>query len=625
MPWSNLAKVVYYRTYSRRDTGIQENWNNTVDRIIRGNIRNHKVPNSELKTLEYLLTKRKAGPAGRGWWFSGAPAHEGLGGVALSNCWGTTAEDWMNFVISQDLLMLGGGVGMTVEHRYVSKLPTVKRDVKIIHKPTKDASFIVPDSREGWNELLRRSLESYLVTGKGFTYSTVCIRPAGTLIKGFGGMASGPGPLITLIEKLCGILDARAGKKVRPIDALDILCSIGEMVVSGNVRRSALIIVGDAWDKDFLKAKRWDLGPVPNQRAMANLTVACDDVEDLHPLFWKTYEAGEPFGIFNRTNAQMYGRMGEKKKDTGIIINPCGESVLEGGAQVAENCNLQNIALPRINDDEEFVLAAKMMHRWGKRVTCEKLHWEGSAEVVARNRRVGTSITGCLQSSLFAASSLDRAYAAIQEENKSYSKELGIPESIRTTTVNPAGTISKVWDMRGYEGIHAAWSRHYIQRIRFGASDSLLPLLQEAGHPIEPVVKFDGTRDPSTMVVDFYQKAPEGVPVADEDWDTWKQLDVVLKAQRHWADQAVSVTVYYRREDVGRLKEWLAANLKNLKTISFLCHNEHGFKQAPKETITADQYEKLTENIKPIKIDGDVGEAKDLDGTDCDGGMCPMK
>jgi ribonucleoside-triphosphate reductase (thioredoxin) len=321
--WSNLAKVVYKRTYSRNDSGIQENWNDTIERVIQGNIKNHKVDIKEINQLKYFIQNRKAMPAGRGLWFSGAPAHSRLGGAALNNCWFTTSDDWNNFVMAQDLLMLGGGVGLSVEHRFVSKLPKIKKSVQIIHKNTKDADFIIPDSREGWNEMTRRVLESFFVTGKNFTYSTICIRNHGEDIKGFGGKASGPQPFVSFIEKLCSLLIAREGKHIRPIDASDIICAIGEFVVAGNVRRSAIIIVGDAWDKEYLKAKRWDLAVLPSYRAMANFSVACDDVDDLHPLYWKTYEFGEPFGIFNRKNAQNFGRIGEKKKDTAEGPNPC--------------------------------------------------------------------------------------------------------------------------------------------------------------------------------------------------------------------------------------------------------------------------------------------------------------
>jgi len=616
--WSNLAKVVYKRTYARKDYGSLENWDDTVERVIHGNVVGHNVSETEINRLRYYLLERKAGPAGRGWWYSGAPSHKKLGGVALNNCWFVSSDEWNNFVIAQDLLMLGGGVGMSVEHRYVSKLPKVKKDVVIINKDTHDADFIVPDSREGWNELTRRILESYFVTGSSFSYSTVCIRPAGEPIRGFGGSSSGPKPLIAFVEKLCGILNARGGKHVKPLDAADILCSIAEMVVAGNVRRSAIIILGDCWDKEYLKAKRWDLGNIPTQRAMANFSVVVDDAEDLHPLFWKTYEEGEPFGIVNRTNMQKYARMGELKPDTAIGVNPCAEATLEDG----EPCNLQEISLPNLTGVDEFVEASRLMHRWGKRVTTEKYHQPKCDAVVKRNRRIGTGITGCLESDLFKPEVLDQAYAAIQDENVKYSKELGIPESIRTTVIKPSGTISKVFDC--YEGVHPAYSRYIIQRVRFSANDPLIPLLKQAGHYMEPVVRFDGSLDHNTLVVDFYVAAPENAPVADEDWTTWKQLDVVKMAQKHWADQSVSVTVYYRREDIPALKTWLAENLQYLKTISFLCHSEHGFKQAPKETISREQYEKLSSKIKPIN-DDNVGDGELGDSLECAGGACPIK
>jgi ribonucleoside-triphosphate reductase len=508
---------------------------------------------------------------------------------------------------------------MSVEHRFVTQLPKIKKHITITHRPTKDADFIVPDSREGWNELTRRVLESFFVTGKSFTYSTICVRGYGEPISRFGGVAAGPQPLIRFVENICSILIPRQGRHVRPIDAADIICAVGEMVVSGNVRRSAIIILGDAWDKEYLRAKRWDLGLLPSYRSNANFSVVCEDTEDLHPLFWKTYEIGEPFGIINRRNIQRFGRMGEPKKDTAEGVNPCAEATLENG----EPCNLQEINLMNIQDEEEFVLAARLMHRYGKRVTCEDYHHQLCNSVVKRNRRVGTGITGCLGSNLFRAESLDRAYQAIAQENSSYSRELGIPESIRTTVVKPSGTLSKVFDCRGYEGIHPAFSRYMIQRVRFASNDKLIPLLREAGHHIEPEQKLDGTINHGTLVVDFYQAAPEGFPVADEGWDLTHQLNTVKFAQRWWADQSVSVTVYYKKSEIGFVKEWLRENLSNIKTISFLCHNDHGYNQAPKSSLTKEQYEKAMAKLKPIAFDRI--EEGNLESQECAGGSCPVR
>lgn len=1011
--WSNLAKVVYKRTYARNDFDKIENWEDTVNRVIQGNIRNHKVTKEEINQLRYFSLNRKASPAGRGLWFSGSPAHEKVGGKSLTNCWTTTAEEWENFIISQDLLMLGGGVGFSVEHRYTSKLPKVKKNVTITHQLTKDADFIIPDSREGWNDMTRRVLKSYFLTGKSFTYSTICIRGAGELIKGFGGKASGPGIFVDFVNKLNLILQDRAGKHIRPIDAADIMCSIGEMVVSGNVRRSAILILGDCWDKEYLKAKRWDLGVLPSYRAMANYSVVCDDTDDLHPLYWKTYEIGEPFGIVNRKNIQAYGRMGEKKKDTAYLVNPCAEMTGEN----LEGCNLQEIFLPNLKNEEEFILASKLMHRYGKRVSCEDFKHDGINEVVYRNRRIGTGITGCLQSSLFDSKILNNVYEEIQKENISYSKELKIPESIRTTVIKPSGCrpwnaltvtsngiltledmfinhdendkwgkvyediyatqennlaskitktynnglseihkiilkynfelestpnhkwfVSKkritkphkrefeevnqwietkdikpgyviesdfnnynnlkdqqlnkfnslsikmrndfyeieqpdfvdedlawflgylwgdgamsptkyrvrftdehkfnldkaskiikekfnlesnimrasqnrnaycldiaskalwhwliknnIWkyfndksdlipiiirrsskksliafiaglidsdgcvfkerlgwkfqistadsllanhlqhvcwslglgfgkslqtkgtscqgrkhlyhltsgkyidgksftllknncnkisrlndtkwnfeyagrqsdipvvgeviscgfDRKDYAydievdknhyyfdsifkshntmslvgetspGIHASFSKYYIRRVRFAANDDLVPLLKSAGHSMEPVMKLDGSLDHNTLVVDFYCETPAGTPCVDDGFDTWKQLDTVLFAQKYWADQSVSATIYYKKDEITKIKEWLSNNLCNLKTISFLCYNDHGFKQAPLEAMTKEDFEKKSYKIKPITDDKIQGG--DLENLECQGGVCPVK
>lgn len=583
-----------------------------------GNVRGRNVPEWEVKELMRLAQERKAIPAGRGLWFSGTLAHGKIGGVALNNCWFVTTEDWTNFVVMADLLMLGGGVGASVEHKFVSRLPKIKKDVCIEHQPTKDADFIIPDSREGWCGLIYRVLEAYFHTGKGFTYSTICLRGHGEPIRGFGGKASGPLPLVRFVEQVHQILVARQGKHVRPIDVADIITATGELVVSGNVRRSAILIMGDPWDKEYLQAKRWDLGIVPSYRAFANFSVVTDATEDLHPLFWKTFEAGEAFGIVNRKAIQKFGRMGESKKDTAEGTNPCAEATLEA----FEPCNLQEIALPNLESEEEFILAARLMHRYGKRVTMERYHHARIQEVVDRNRRIGTGITGCLASPLFCAETLDRVYAAIQKENHDYSKELAIPESIRTTVVKPSGTVSKVLDMDGYEGIHPAYSRYVIQRIRFAANDTLVPVLREAGHYIEPVKRLDGTVDHNTLVVDFYVQAPEGFPVADEGFDTWAQIKTMQLAQKHWADQAVSASIYYKRTDIPVIKNWMQDNIGDIKTISFLAHSEHGFLQAPKEPITREQYEKLSAKIKPIDFEN-IGDGE-MESQEC-AGACPIR
>jgi hypothetical protein len=314
-----------------------------------------------------------------------------------------------------------------------------------------------------------------------------------------------------------------------------------------------------------------------------------------------------------------------------LLVGNCGEATLEIGRSFpgitgssTEPCNLTEINLGAIEDPAEFEEAARLMHRWSKRVTCEQYHWPQADEVIKRNRRVGTGITGCVQNTkLFNPEMLDRVYAAIQDENVKYSKELNIPPSIRTTVIKPSGTWSKMMDC-ACEGIHPAYSRFFIQRIRLSSNDALVGKLREAGHYIEPQVRLDGTYDPSTVVADFYVKTPEGTPCADSGFDTWKQLDAIKMAQKHWADQSISVTVYYKDEEIPQIQDWLRSNLKEIKTVSFLRHSGHGFKQAPKEAITEEQYEKLSAKIKPLDINN-VQEGSEVGLNECEGGACPIK
>lgn len=618
--WSNRSKVVYKRTYARNDGNGLENWNDTIERVINGNCRLVKVPAKEKRALTNYFTNRKGTCAGRGLWYSGSPYHADLGGVAANNCWYLNGDDWNNLVIAMDLLMLGGGVGMSVEHRFVSKLPKIKKGVKVVHKKTNDAWIIVPDSREGWGQLIRKLLKAFFVTGKDLEYSTILIRGAGEKIKGFGGTASGPAPLIKCIDKMVEILKRREGKSLKPLDMADLLCCIAEMVVAGNVRRSALMVMGDCWDKNFLKVKRWDLGTIPSQRSNANYSIVCDDIADVHSSFWKSYEIGEPIGIINRKNMRKFGRMGELRKDNCVGVNPCAEATLENG----EPCNLVEIALPNLKDANEFEDVARKLFRYAKRVTLESYHHDISDKIIKKNRRIGVGITGCLQAPhLFNPEVLDRVYQAIQDEDAKYSKELDVPLSIKTTVIKPSGTLSKVFDC--YAGIHPDYSRYYINAIRFSADDPLVPLLRAAGHAIEPLIKLDGTLDHGTVVVNFYCKAPDNMPVADEEWDTWKQLEAVIMAQKYWADQSISVTVYYKKDEIPKLKEWLSKNLDSLKTISFLPHSDHGFKQAPLQAITKEEYEKAIAKIKEIDISQLENVNESLDTSDCEGGACPIK
>lgn len=331
--------------------------------------------------------------------------------------------------------MLGSGVGVNLQREYVYKLPPVNEDYrKPVRLDEAGADFIVPDTREGWVELLRRTLEEAFTTGRSFTYSTQLIRGKGVAIKSFGGVASGPEDLVEGIGNIATIIERRAGKQLRPIDALDIINIIGSIVVAGNVRRSAIIAIGDHDDIQFLKAKRWDLGGVPNWRAMSNNSVVCNDFSLLPGEFWDGYRTnGEPYGLINLRLARACGRLGETQyKDKKVRgFNPCGEQSLED----YETCCLAEIFLPNVESAEELLDIATLLYRVNKHSLTLPCHHSETESIVRKNMRMGIGVTGYLQATEEQRSWLSETYTKLREFDVEYSKAHGFPVSIKLTTV----------------------------------------------------------------------------------------------------------------------------------------------------------------------------------------------
>lgn len=325
--FGGLGYIVYKRTYARpKDDGTTEEWWETVTRCIRGAQKiGAGYTQKEAEELYDLIFNLKCNFAGRMLWQLGTDTVDKFGGNSLLNCWYVAIRSIDDFCFLFENLMLGGGVGFSVKSEDIHELPRVKKDVFVTHQCTKDANFIVPDSREGWILLLRQILKAYFLTGKSFTYSTIIVRGAGELIKGFGGTASGPGPLVEGMQRIVEICRSREGKKLRSLDVLDICNIIGSIVVAGNVRRSAEIALGDPDDYLFLRAKRWDLGNIPNHRAMSNNTIFADKYSHIMNDVWEGYNGnGEPYGFFNLPLSQKVGRLKDvlKDKDNCEGLNP---------------------------------------------------------------------------------------------------------------------------------------------------------------------------------------------------------------------------------------------------------------------------------------------------------------
>jgi len=320
-PWGEIGYPVYKRTYARRlkeedNNSDTEEFVDTVNRVVKACKTQLKVgfTEEEEKQLTRDLLELKGSVAGRFWWQLGTKTVNKLGLPSLQNCAFTTVNEPIRpFTWAMDLLMLGCGVGFNIQKENVFQLPPVtKKRVKIVRQDDASADYIVPDTREGWVKLLGKVLKAYFYDGDGFTYSTHCVRGYGAVIKGFGGTASGAEILVEGMMDICGVLDKKRGKRLQPVDCLDIMCIIGKIVVAGNVRRSALIAIGDATDLDYLKAKRWDLGNIPNWRANANLSVVCNEISELPELFWDGYNGnGECYGLINLNLSRECGRLGE--------------------------------------------------------------------------------------------------------------------------------------------------------------------------------------------------------------------------------------------------------------------------------------------------------------------------
>ena len=629
-PWSTLGYLVYKRTYSRRidEANVDsrsEEFGETVERVINSCDKQLKcefTPQEEERLRGYL-TGLKGSVAGRFWWQMGTATVDKLGLSSLQNCAFTTVDNPIRpFTWAMDMLMLGSGVGYNIQRKNVDKLPPVNSSFTC---PTRvdssDADYIVPDSREGWVKLLGKTLKAaFLSDNKStFTYSTKMIRGKGAPIKGCGGVASGPEDLCWGIEQISKVLEKRAGKKVRPIDVLDVMNIIGAVVVAGNVRRSAQIAIGDADDVEYLLAKRWDLGNIPSWRAMSNNSVVCNDIGDLHEFFWDGYEGkGEPYGLINLNLSRKVGRLGESQYPDPEVqgYNPCAEQSLAN----YETCCLAEVFLPNISSKEEFVDVCKLLYRINKHSLRLPCHHEETQTIVHANMRMGIGITGVLQATEEQKSWLSDTYERLREYDKTYSMRHGWPESIKLTTVKPSGTLSLLPGVT--PGVHPGYAQYMIRRVRSASNHPLVETCRNHGYDVEYQRNFDGSEDRGTVVVSFPFSYPEGTKLA-KDMTAIDQLEAVKWLQEVWSDNSVSCTVYYRKEELPEIKKYLKKHYKGChKSLSFLLHSEHGFQQAPLEEITKEEFDKMIAKstlitaISSVEMDG---------GDECATGACPVR
>jgi ribonucleoside-triphosphate reductase len=630
-PWSSIGYITYKRTYARRlnendANSATEEFKDTVGRVV--NAANNQLgcgfDAEEQARLEKYLLELKGTVAGRFLWQLGTSTVDRLGLASLQNCAFTVVDDPVRpFTWAMDLLMLGSGVGYNIQRKNVEKLPIVNvHFTSPFRLDTADADFIVPDSREGWVKLLGKTLKAAFLSDKpgSFSYSTINIRGKGAPIKGFGGTASGAEILCQGIAQISDVLTKRAGKKIRPVDALDIMNIIGSIVVAGNVRRSAQIAIGDPDDVEYLLAKRWDMGNIPSWRAMSNNSVVCNDINDLHEYFWDGYEGkGEPYGLINLRLSRKEGRLGDTAYPDPDVqgYNPCAEQSLAN----FETCCLAEIYLPNVTSFDEFVDIATLLYRINKHSLNLPCHLPETEAIVHKNMRMGIGVTGYLQATEEQKGWLAEAYKKLRVYDQWYSAKNEFNKSIKLTTVKPSGTLSLLPGVT--PGAHPGYSQHMIRRIRIASNHPLVDVCRQNGYDVEYQLNFDGSEDHSTVVVSFPFAFPEGTRLAAE-MTAIDQLEVVKRLQKDWSDNSVSCTIYYRKEELPEIRKYLKKNYKNNhKSLSFLLHSEHGFKQAPLEEITQDEYEELVGRTTLITH---IDEANiGLDEDECATGACPIR
>ena len=627
VPWGPVGYVTYKRTYSRKiDERVTEEWWQTVERCCNGILQiGGAFTQDQIQTLYDYVFNLKCNFSGRALWQLGTTTVDRLGGDSLQNCWHVAVDDPIDpFTFTFNELMLGGGVGFNITPEYVYELPIVKHHVSVERVDSFDCDFIVPDNREGWVELLKRILKAFFFNGKNFKYNTRGVRDKGTPINGFGGVASGAEELVKGMAQITLILQSAHGRKLTPRECLYILNIIGQIVVAGNVRRSAEIACGSPSDLQFLNAKNWSRFKIPSWTQQSNNSVITSSIHELPSDFWEPYEGqGEPYGLVNLELCRRLGRLNDGpgyRPDPDVVgVNPCGEVTLASH----EACNLAELYLPRLDDVAEFVEAAELMYMAVKTISTLKFLHPKTNAIVSKNRRLGIGVTGfCSAQHFHNPGIFDAVYDHLEATDREYSKTLRTGESIKLTTVKPSGTSSLLPGVP--PGVHPEFADHYIRRITFSADNPLVDVAREHGFNVEPKQNQDGSKDYSSMIVDFPVKAREG-SIKEHQLSAVDQLDNQLFLQTHWSDNSVSMTCYYKPEELPEIQDWLGEHYTDhVKTAAFLRHAGHGFVQAPYEAITADEYAEMAARTVPITRIADCSEAE-TGSLECASGACPTK
>lgn len=628
--FNGLGELTFYRTYSRlKENGKNEDWVDCIERVVNTtyNIQRNHILSLKLKWNEEKAQRSaqemfdrifnmKFMPPGRGFWAMEPNLLKKVGGAALNNCAFVSTERMREsideatkpFEFLMDMSMLGVGVGFDVKGT----------ESIIVYEPLnigENTTYVIPDTREGWVESVKLLLRSYFQQGSPYQYFDYSqIRKKGEIIKTFGGVASGPEPLMDLHISIRNVLDRNAYRPITERSIVDIMNMIGVCVVAGNVRRTAEIVFGNT--EEFMDLKNYDKNPervsygwTSNNSIFANLG------QDYSSAAKRTAINGEP-GYAWLDNMRNYSRFKDKKNRKDFKVaggNPCLEQSLES----YELCCLVETFPSKHESLEDYKRTLKFAYLYAKTVTLVSTHNEDTNEVMLRNRRIGLSQSGISQ--FIDSKGIDEyktwceeGYDTVQYYDKVYSDWFKIPRSIKTTSVKPSGTVSLLAGVT--PGMHYPENNYYIRRIRISKASNLIDVVKNSNYHIE-----DDAYDKSSVVVSIPVHIPNVRKL--DDVSMWEQVSLSAFLHKYWADNQVSCTVTFKPEEAKDIKNVLNYFQYQLKGISFLPKTEKGaYKQMPYEAISEETYKELVKNIKPLdfsNIHQDATIEKFCDGDNC--------
>lgn len=634
---NSLAEFVYFRSYSRWNDGEgrRETWVETVDRYLsfmKENLGN-KLKEAEYAELREAILKQEVMPSMRLMWGAGKAAR--TSNAVAYNCSFIAPTKPRDLGEIMYLSMNGCGVGFSVETITAQEFPIIKRQNGHQHK-----AWIVEDSKEGWCNAFVKGLEVWFEGGDiEFDYSMV--RPLGARLKTMGGRASGPGPLKELMAFARAKILSRQGRRLTNIDLHDIICKVGEVVVAGGVRRTALISLSDLDDTDMRHAKDGQFYMTEPQRSMANNSAVYIDKPSATQFLeeWMSLAksgSGER-GIFNRgslTKQLPERRLKQWEKsgylENGVVVgvpgtNPCGEIILKS----KQFCNLTEV-VARADDTKASLIRksrlASILGTYQSTLTNFKYlsaEWKKNCE---DERLLGVSITGQWDSpAVNDAATLRAMKDEAIKANKEYAKRFGINQSTSVTCVKPSGTVSQLVDSAS--GMHPRHAKYYIRRIRISATDPLFQLMKDQGIPYHPEVG-QTAEEAHTFVLEFPVKAPAG-SVFKNDLSATEQLDYWKKVKENFTEHNPSVTISVGDEEWIAAGNWVYQNWDMVGGLSFLPREKHVYKLAPYEEIDEKTYKELSKVMKNIdfskivtyEFDDETAGAKEYA---CVGGVCEV-